>query len=109
MLLAPHVWPSGGDLAARSRPIVEEPPGRFSTTTDCPRSSVNRGERMRNTTSVEPPGAYGTMMRTTRVGKFCAAAGHATSAPSSGSVQRTTVEQVMLISSILCPAVSDEL
>src|SRR5688572_10868641 len=72
MLLMPQVCPSGGDFAAASSPIVEEPPGRFSTTTDCPRSSLNRGASMRNTTSVEPPGAYGTMIRTGRVGKFCA-------------------------------------
>ena len=53
----------GADLAAASSPIVEEPPGRFSTTACCPRISVIREATMRMTTSVEPPGAYGTMMR----------------------------------------------
>src|SRR3989442_759300 len=42
-----------------SMPIVEPPPGRFSTSACCPRFSDNFAARRRNTTSVRPPGVRG--------------------------------------------------
>src|SRR5580765_3095544 len=50
------VYPSGGDLAARSEPIVPPAPGLFSTTTWVPSAALSLGARMREIVSAVPPG-----------------------------------------------------
>src|SRR6185503_6659949 len=54
-------------------PMVSAPPGRFSTTTGCPRGFDISGARMRATVSVALPAACGTISLTGRSG-YCAAA-----------------------------------
>src|SRR5688572_2836643 len=54
-----------------SRPMIEAAPGRLSISTCCPSTSDRRGAKMRSSTSVEPPGAYGTMMRIGLAGYAC--------------------------------------
>jgi hypothetical protein len=62
------VYPSGFALLAIAGPMVPPAPGRLSTTTVLPHSSVKCCATMRLTTSVKPPGANGTIMRTGRSG-----------------------------------------
>ena len=49
--------------------ITELPPGLLSTSTGSPSSGASRSPRVRATTSVPPPGANGTTMRSGLAGK----------------------------------------
>src|SRR3954469_19760619 len=55
--------------------MTPPPPGLFSTTAVCLRLSCNPVAISRATTSLEPPGVNGTMMRMVLFGKPCACAG----------------------------------
>jgi hypothetical protein len=48
--------------------IAVLPPGRFSTTTVCPQSSLSFWPTKRAITSAGPPGGNGTINRTIRLG-----------------------------------------
>lgn len=48
--------------------MLVEAPGRLSTTTVCPMTSVSFAASARVTTSMMPPGELGTTMRTGRFG-----------------------------------------
>ena len=52
-----RLWPSGVDFDTISVPTFPAAPTRFSTITGCPTRSESLGARMRETTSVGPPGA----------------------------------------------------
>jgi hypothetical protein len=56
------------DFATTSVPIVEPPPARLSTMTDCPSRSDNPFATMRPTASVPPPAENGSTMRIDRSG-----------------------------------------
>src|SRR5947208_6119975 len=62
------VYPSAWALATRSAPTIPEPAGRLSMTKLCFKRCVSCCARIRPTTSVPPPGANGTTMRTARAG-----------------------------------------
>ncbi len=68
------VCPSGGDLATISPPIMPPAPGRLSTTTGWPSSSLRPGATARALISTLPPGANGTTIRMGLTGKVCACA-----------------------------------
>src|SRR5262245_27820832 len=68
------VWPSAGERAAISVPMLLPPPGRFSTKKDCPSRSVSHCAMKRATRSVPPPAEVATRMRTGRDGYVSAAA-----------------------------------
>src|SRR5687768_14170635 len=53
-------------------PMRPPAPSRFSTTTGCPSASPRRALNMRLMVSTELPGAFGTSMRTGRLGYSCA-------------------------------------
>src|SRR4051794_1475775 len=72
--------------------MVEAAPGRLSTTTCCPRISLMRGARSRTTTSVAPPGAYGTITRIGFAGYVCACV----TEPAIASSSEVTVSTVRL-------------
>src|SRR6185369_358601 len=55
--------------------MAPPPPGLFSNTAVCFRLSCNPVAISRATTSLEPPGVNGTMMRMVLLGKPCACAG----------------------------------
>ena len=55
----------GGVLEATLAAMAVPAPGLFSTITVCPIALCSLGARMRARISEVPPGAYGTMMRTT--------------------------------------------
>src|SRR6187200_2726897 len=69
-----NVWPSGGERAAISVPILLPPPGRFSTKKDCPSRSVSHCAMKRATRSVPPPAEVATRIRTGRDGYVSATA-----------------------------------
>src|SRR5215813_15112174 len=78
-------WPSGGDFATYEYAMLPPPPGLFSTTAGWPRLACRPVAISRATTSLEPPGVNGTMMRMVLLGKrACAPAtsGHAARPPS---------------------------
>ena len=60
-------------------------PGLFSITTCWPQIRDSRSAVMRATVSVDPPGAYGTTMRTGRVGQSCASVGRLTAVASANA------------------------
>jgi len=62
------VRPSGFERATMSVPIVAEAPGRLSTTTAFGHMAPSFWPKMRASTSVPPPGAKGTTMRSGRLG-----------------------------------------
>jgi hypothetical protein len=62
------VYPSAGDFATASAAIMPLAPGRFSTTTDCPRASVSFCAMILAATSVPPPAAKPTSIFTGRSG-----------------------------------------
>ena len=70
--------------AAASAPMRPPAPVRFSTTTGWPSVSPMRSARMRAATSVEPPGAKGTIRR---IGRFGVQAGCAARPPDNNGVQ----------------------
>src|SRR6476620_3700647 len=67
-----RVWPSAGDFAARSEPILVAPPGRLSRITCWPQITATRWATMRAMRSALAPGTYGTSTRTARAGNACA-------------------------------------
>src|SRR5688500_3171206 len=69
------VYPSGGALATIATAICPLAPGRFSTTTCCPRVSLSVAAAMRAIVSVPPCGAEETIRRSAFVGYDCAPAG----------------------------------
>src|SRR4029453_7837505 len=66
------VWPSGGDFAVKSAPMVEPPPGLYSSSTGCPSPSVISLAIGRASTSELPPGGYAMTKRIGRDGNCCA-------------------------------------
>ncbi len=69
-------------------PMLPDAPGRFSTVNDWPNFSFSFSARMRNSTSVEPPAGYGTIMRTFWLGQLpCAKAGAAENAAPAAAVR----------------------
>ena len=76
MALLPRysVYPSAGDFAARSAPMLPPPPATFSITTGCFSRSASTAATCRPTASVSPPGGYGTMI-------LIGFSGHAAPAP----------------------------
>ena len=82
--VASSVYPSPGERAACSMPILPPAPGLFSTTTACPSRSPRRPAMVRTTTSTPTPGGNGTMILTGRFGQpvsVCACAKGVSSAP----------------------------
>src|SRR4051812_43584126 len=76
------VYPSGADLATASAAMLPPAPGRFSTTTGCPRARPSGSASDRATTSGWPPGAKGTTIRSGFVGCQSASATEEASAAS---------------------------
>src|SRR5258706_13535089 len=68
------VYPSGGDLATSSTPIMPPAPPRLSTTTCCPSCEDSLGAMMREVISVPPPGANGLTHLIACCGHACAQA-----------------------------------
>src|SRR5262249_20651837 len=68
----PTVWPSAGERATASVPMIVFAPGRFSTTTPWPSALLKGCAIARATTSFDPPAGNGTTSRTTLDGKLCA-------------------------------------
>src|SRR5882672_3223627 len=68
------VWPSAGERATSSVPMMVLPPGRFSTTTVWPRPFAMCIASTRLVMSAVPPGGNGTTMRSDFEGKVCACA-----------------------------------
>src|SRR5215831_6099852 len=83
LLIIKAVYPSFGEMATELAAVVPPAPGRFSTTTDCPRISESGRATMRAAMSVPPPGPKPTVMRIGRVGQSCAGAGAPASATTS--------------------------
>src|SRR5438552_18597006 len=75
----PMVWPSGGALATISVPITPPAPDRLSAITGWPSAAASFAPTARDSRSVVPPTANGTMMRIGLVG-YCAEAGIAVAA-----------------------------
>src|SRR5215467_8607208 len=63
------VQPSGSELATAAAPILVPAPGLFSITSCWAQMPDRRSAVMRATVSVDPPGAYGTTIRTGRLGQ----------------------------------------
>src|SRR6266487_5797867 len=70
----PTVYPSGGAFATASAPSTPPAPARFSTTNDCPDSSLIFWQRMRESVSVAPPAGKPLTYFTARVGQASCAA-----------------------------------
>jgi len=62
-------WPSGSERITASDATAPFAPARFSTITDWPMTGPSASARSRAATSVEPPGAKGTINRRGRSGK----------------------------------------
>ena len=77
LLETSSVRPSGSAVIAALTPIVVPPPGRLSTTTDCPRRMPSGVAIRRATTSLGEPGVNGAMMLIVRSGVGWARAGSA--------------------------------
>ncbi len=67
------VYPSGGDFATASAPMVPPAPPRFSTTTGWPSASESLCAMGRAKMSVDPPGGNGTTSFSGFEGQACAA------------------------------------
>src|SRR3954452_10523849 len=63
------VWPSPFWRTTSDVPMVPPPPERFSTTADWPQFACRCAANNRPITSVLPPAAAGTMMRTVSFGR----------------------------------------
>ena len=74
-----RVWPSPGDLATLSAPMLPPAPGRLSTTTGKPSWAFSLNKRARM--SGAPPEGKVTTRRKGLVGKACAEAPTALKAP----------------------------
>src|SRR5207253_11504249 len=70
----PTVYPSGGAFATASAPSTPPAPPLFSTTNDCPASSLIFWQRMRESVSVAPPAGKPLTYFTARVGQASCAA-----------------------------------
>src|SRR6185295_19379819 len=66
------LYPSGGDFATESAPMVPPAPGLFSTNTCLPSALDRRGASIRAGVSAKPPGESGTTRRIGRDGQDCA-------------------------------------
>ena len=88
LLLNRSVLPSGAARATTSVPISVPAPGRFSITIDCPRVRPISSARMRASTSMPPPGGYGTISLIAC--EPCDHAGAATSASSAPTIAAMT-------------------
>jgi hypothetical protein len=64
MVAARKVYPSAGDFATASAPMIPFAPGRFSTTTGCFHASLSFCATVRVMMSVAPPGGNGTTILT---------------------------------------------
>src|SRR5258705_1439713 len=71
--------------------MAPPPPGLFSTTAVCLRLSCNPLAISRATTSLEPPGVNGTMMRMVLFGKPCALADEMKASPITQAAKRFTM------------------
>src|SRR5258706_5034208 len=87
------VYPSAWALATRSAPTIPEPAGRLSMTRLCFKRCVSRWARIRPTTSVPPPGANGTTMRTACAG-YSSAAWASDAAKASAAIGRISVRLI---------------
>src|SRR5687768_8011326 len=76
--------------------MTEPPPGRFSTTTCCPRRLAKAPAMTRAAASLPPPGASGTMKRIARSGYCCAEAIGATVAAASTKAAARAMPVAML-------------
>src|SRR5258706_9449190 len=104
------VWPSAGERATTSVPMMVLPPGRFSTTTVCPRPFARCTASTRLVMSAVPPGGNGTTMRSDFDGKVCACAAPMATAIETAAKIRAFIEWFPDCSSIqLRPALLDEL
>src|SRR6185436_17930696 len=74
-----RVYPSGGDLAAASTPMLPPAPGRLSTTTVHLLASVSFCATTRDMMSVPPAGGNGTISLIGLFGYSCAPAASAAS------------------------------
>src|SRR5437588_7119972 len=110
------VWPSGSERTTTSLAILVPPPGRFSIRTCCPQLFARRSPSIRAITSVGPPGANGTMMRTGRVGQARARARSEAMLDINRDAEAATLKRrrVMItiflqlhLSSVTCPLSSD--
>ena len=73
--------------------MIVLPPGRLSTTTDCPQRSASLFAASRAIGSVLPPGGYGTIKRIDLVGYACwALTGPANIKPQNDNANVTIVE-----------------
>src|SRR5262245_32432820 len=68
------MWPSGALFVTRSLAMAPPAPGRFSTTTCCPRRSASFSPSARETLSMPPPGGYPARNRMGFDGYDCAVA-----------------------------------
>src|SRR5262249_15154949 len=84
---SPSVYPSGCDFATRSIAMLPFEPGRFSTTTGCPTSSLSLWPTTRAEMSGAPPGGMGTISLIGRVG-YCPQAGNDTKAAKTNPTKR---------------------
>src|SRR5256885_619949 len=93
------VWPSGFWRAKSVIAIVPPPPDLFSTTVDWPHATCSCCASRRPITSVVPPGAAGTMIRTASVGcqSACAARGRALAAARPAAPDRTARRDTGLV------------
>lgn len=87
------VWPSAFCRTKSAVPMVPPPPDLFSTTVDWPQAACRCCARNRPITSVLPPGAAGTTIRTVSVGRQSDAAvperGHSGLAESAAAADST--------------------
>src|SRR6185369_13381694 len=72
MLITRNVYPSGGDFATCSAPMVEPAPARLSMMICWPTASASFWLTMRPGISAAPPAEKGTTHRTGRFGYPCA-------------------------------------
>ena len=69
LMVMSSVWPSLLALAASCVPMLPPAPGRFSTTTEAPSTSLSFWLTTRPTMSLVPPAACGTIMTIGRLGQ----------------------------------------
>jgi hypothetical protein len=92
------VCPSGSAITTCVAAMLAEPPGRFSTTTFCPRIGASAFARMRAMVSTVPPAAKPTMMRSGRSGNAARAMrGAAISAVPAPSSARLVIARKLLL------------
>src|SRR5260370_3205239 len=89
------MYPSGSVLAPALVPTVPPAPGRLSTTTFSPSSSLILSAITRPTIEVEPPGANGMTSVMLRFGKFWACA--STCAPGKPNIVAAAQSQIVQI------------